>query len=157
MKYLLWLILCMGSVVWAQNEPRIRTFAYQPDRIYALSGTVGYDLEIDLPADERYAGLSAGDLSAILYSAHEHTLSIKPRATRVHTNLTLYTSKHRYLFDYAVVPHSPGDPPEDVLYLVRFTYPPEPAAAPNAAEAIESALTQAAERRRHNYDYWYCG
>lgn len=157
MKCLLVLLAWVAGVAWGQSDLRIRTYAYQPDQIYALIGTVGYDLEIDLASDETYLGLSAGDLAALGYSAHEHTISLKPRVARVHTNLTIYTSKHRYLFDYTVAPRASGDTPEDAIYLVRFTYPPEPPPPVSAAETIESALTQATERRRRNYDYWYCG
>jgi type IV secretion system protein VirB9 len=45
------------------------------------------------------------------------------------------------------------------MFAVRFTYPPTPARtqAEQAAERIDTALTDASAKRPRNIDYWYCG
>jgi type IV secretion system protein VirB9 len=77
----------------------------------------------------------------------------------VATNLTVLTNRRRYQIDYTAVAQRPGPEDQDVMFAVRFTYPPNPsrARAEQAAERIDTALTDASAGRPRNIDYWYCG
>jgi type IV secretion system protein VirB9 len=141
----------------AAADSRVRTVIYSTDEIYRLHGFVGYDLEIEFASDETFTGIGGGDLDALSYGSYGNTFAVKPRATNVRTNLTVLTNKRRYLFDYVVSRGLPDPAAEDVIYLLRFAYPPEAKAQASGTDQIEAALTAGAAQRKRNYDYWYCG
>lgn len=139
-------------------DPRILTAYYQPDQVYRLYGFVGYQLDLVFGTDEKFVGLSAGDPEALIYSAHGDVLTLRPKAVSLHTNITVTTSQHRYYFEYSATDRRPEDG-DDVMYAVRFTYPPAPVKArgPTAAEVVNGALERAEHAPPENVDYWYCG
>ena len=139
-------------------DPRIRTVVYERDQVYRLYGFVGYELDLVFGAHEKFLGLSAGDPEDLIYSAHGHVLTLRPKALSVHTNITVTTSLHRYYFDYS----ARRGPPHDgvhVMYAVRFIYPGMPAVAraPTVTERVNAALKRAEHAPSVNRDYWYCG
>jgi len=71
----------------------------------------------------------------------------------------VYTNWRAYRFDYAVADRRPDLLKDEVIYAIRFIYPPSPAApaGPTPAERIESDLAAAREIRPRNIDYWFCG
>ncbi len=139
-------------------DPRIRTVYYQPDQVYRLYGFAGFELDLVFGADEKFIGLSAGDPEALIYSAHGNVLTLRPKAASLHTNITITTSQRRYYFEYSATDRQPQDV-DDVMYAVRFTYPPAPTKAhgPTAAEVVSGALERAERAPPENVDYWYCG
>lgn len=140
-------------------DPRIRTAHYSPDQVYRLVGFVGFHLDLEFAADESFAGLSAGDPEALTYSAHDNVLTLRPKATMVHMNLTVSTTKRRYYFEYTAAAQPPTRGLDDVMYAVRFTYPPSPEGkgTPTPTERVEDALARATASRPRNVDYWFCG
>jgi type IV secretion system protein VirB9 len=136
-------------------DPRIRTASYSPDQVYALTGFVGYHLDLEFEEDEEFVGLSAGDPEALTYGAHGHVLTLKPRVATAQMNLTVSTTKRRYYFDYTILNRPPLRLSDDVMYAVRFVYPPEFNRTSEARIAAEFARAQAARPR--NFDYWFCG
>jgi type IV secretion system protein VirB9 len=82
-------------------------------------------------------------------------LFLKPRAAGIETNLTVLTSRRTYHFDYVAGAARP-DPAAlpDVMYALRFTYPP---AIPAGAAIVDGQLARAADGRPRNRDYGYCG
>src|SRR5688572_17667775 len=160
-------LVLMGSTVstYAESvpvrgttDPRIRTAAYADDEVYQLKGFVGYGIELVFERGEHFAGQAGGDLDAILFGAHENHVILKPRAANVGTNFVVYTNRRAYRFDYTVEDRKPNPRKDDVIYAVRFTYPPSPTtdAGPTAAERIDAELAGASEARPHNIDYWFC-
>ena len=91
-------------------------------------------------------------------SARENHLFLKPKATKVSTNLTVLTNRRHYQIDYTASSRTPGAE-EDVIYALRFTYPES--AAQSAAEVekqrLNAELENASMQRPRNIDYWYCG
>ena len=162
-----WAVLALSVAAAARAEflpvpgrldPRIRTVVYERDQVYRLYGFVGYELDLVFGAHEKFVGLSAGDPEDLIYSAHGHVLTLRPKALSVHTNITVTTSRHRYYFDYS----ARRGPPRDgvhVMYAVRFIYPAKPAVAraPTVAERVRGALERAEHAPPVNLDYWYCG
>jgi type IV secretion system protein VirB9 len=139
-------------------DARIRTAFYEPEQVYRLYGFVGYHLDLVFGADETFVGLSAGDPEALIYDAHDNVLTLRPKAAAVHMNLTVTTNHHRYYFEYSASARAPQDS-DEVMYAVRFLYPPTPAKAsgPTPAERVASALERAEHAPAQNLDYWYCG
>lgn len=140
-------------------DSRIRVAPYSAEQVYRLYGYVGYQIDIEFARDESFEGLAAGDINALSFKAQGNHLFLKPRVSRVHTNLTVLTSRRQYEFEYSVLPGAPDPSLGEVIYALRFTYPESRTQGAVAARAreIAGALAGAATRAPRNYDYWYCG
>lgn len=141
-----------------QVDPRIRIAEYHPDQVYRLFGFVGFHIDLEFEADERFTAISGGDLEALTYSAHDNVLTLKPKVANTEMNLAVSTSKRRYYFDYTAVEHRAGRFAPDVMYAVRFAYPS--VRSPDGlseTERVQRDLARAAQSRPRNVDYWYCG
>jgi type IV secretion system protein VirB9 len=135
------------------TDSRIRLALYAADEVYRLRGFVGYQIDLEFEAGESFVGLGAGDLESLTFAAQGNHLFLKPRAAGVDTNLTVLTSRRAYHFDYSVSERRGDADVDDVIYVLRFTYPPPPAKESDAA--LAHALASAGAPR--NLDYWYCG
>lgn len=135
-----------------QADTRVRVVPYAADEVYRVSGYVGYAIHIELEEGEEYRGLGAGDSEAITVDVSDNNVFLKPRAISVQTNLTLLTSRRHYHFDYSAQPKSPNPAIDEVIYSLRFIYPPTP---PTESSRVDSALAVVSDRR--NTNYWYCG
>jgi type IV secretion system protein VirB9 len=152
------------AAAWAENAPakgsvdaRIRTAAYDGNEVYRLRGFVGYQIDLEFEPGETFVGLGSGDLEGLAFVGQENHLFLKPKAAKVATNLTVLTSRRHYQFDYGASSQRPGA--DDLIYALRFTYPPSTTkfAAEAAAKRIDSQLEGASNNRTRNIDYWYCG
>lgn len=142
---------------WADvSDTRIRVAAYSGDRIYRLVGYVGYQIDLEFESDEAFVGLGAGDIEGVGFAAQGNHLFLKPKASKVSTNLTVLTNRREYQFDYTASEAHPDSREPDVTYVLRFTYPKPPAAVDTAGK-IERKLEVASTLRPRNLDYWYCG
>jgi type IV secretion system protein VirB9 len=140
-------------------DSRIRLAAYSPEQVYQLVGYVGYQIDLQFETGETFVGLAAGDIEGIGFVAQDNHLFLKPKVAKVGTNLTVLTSRRHYQFDYAASARRPDLAVDEVIYAVRFTYPPNPERheAAEAAARTEAALARASEARPRNIDYWFCG
>ena len=163
-----WLaIAVLGSPqLWADTvplkgtlDPRIRVASYSSEEVYRLYGYVGYQIDLQFEAGESFVGLAAGDIEGIAFVAQDNHLFLKPKVAKVGTNLTVLTNRRHYQIDYAAVAHRPDAGADEVIYAVRFTYPPAVARneAAEAAARTEAALARAPATRPRNIDYWFCG
>jgi len=161
------ILLCLGAFAGAQAESvpirgtvdsRVRAVTYNAEEVYRLTGYVGYQLEFEFAADERFVGLAAGDVKGLSFESEGNHLFLKPTAAGVLTNLTILTTHHHYRVDYAVAPGRPDASRAEVVYALRFQYPQELARADialsEATRITEQLQTPAA---LVNWDYWYCG
>lgn len=108
-------------------DPRIQTVDYDPDEVVALEGHYGYQLMLEFGPDERIENVSIGDALAwqVTPNRRASLLFIKPVESAVSTNMTVVTDRRRYAFQ--LTPSRARSPRgEDIAYVVRFTYPPEP-------------------------------
>jgi type IV secretion system protein VirB9 len=140
-----------------ETDPRIRTAIYDTNEVYRLSGFVGYHVDLEFEADESFVGISAGDPEALTYSAHANVLTLRPKAPTAQMNLTVTTTRRRYYFDYTIYSRIPNRFGDEVMYAVRFVYPPAPGNALTPAEQVERDLAAARSARARNVDYWFCG
>ena len=140
-------------------DPRIRTAAYSPDQVYRLYGFVGFHIDLEFEPGETFEALSGGDLEGLTYSAHANVLTLKPKVARTEMNLAVTTSRRRYYFEYSVSPRRPDPLSSDVMYAVRFNYPPTPASPDGRTdeERIALELAKGRDGRPRNSDYWFCG
>ncbi|MDY0067737.1 MAG: TrbG/VirB9 family P-type conjugative transfer protein [Steroidobacteraceae bacterium] len=143
--------------VRGQVDARIRTAVYNADQVYKLYGFVGYAIELIFDEGERFAGTGGGDLEGVTVDAHGNSVLLKPRAAIVATNLVVFSDQRAYRFDYSVAARRPDRGTDEVMYAVRFVYPPRPGAnGEDPVAVVERELTATALRPR-NTDYWYCG
>ena len=142
--------LCETTPAAGTVDSRVRTALYSPDEVYRLEGRVGYQIDIQFDRGETFVGLGAGDLQALTFVAQGNHLFLKPKASRVSTNLTVMTTARDYRFDYSVSPKQPDGEDPPVIYALRFVYP-------HGENAVEGKLRSANEAKPGSTDYWYCG
>jgi type IV secretion system protein VirB9 len=151
---------CLAETVPARGtvDPRIREAAYDTNEVYKLRGFVGYQIDLEFEPGETFTGLGAGDIEGLSFVGQENHLFLKPKATKVATNLTVLTSRRHYHIDYTALSQRPAGE-DDVIYALRFTYSRSQAqfAADTKAKRLDSQLESAEANRPHNTDYWYCG
>ena len=142
--------LCVAS--GAAADSRIRTATYSAEEVYRLAGRIGFQIDIQFEPGESFVGLAAGDLQGLSFIAQGNHLFLKPKAARLDTNLTVLTTLRDYQFDYTVAgrPGETGD--TDLLYVLKFAYPPN-----LPATGVDELLHERTGRSAQNLDYWYCG
>ncbi len=140
-------------------DSRVRVTLYDGDQVYRLHGFVGYQIDLEFEVGESFIGLGAGDIEGLSYFGQDNHLFLKPKAPNVATNLTVLTNRRQYQFDYTALAQHPSADDADVIFALRFTYPPVPSKTEQdeAARHIDADLEQASSQRRQNIDYWYCG
>lgn len=153
------LVLAEALPLEGRLDPRIRTAPYSPDQVYRLYGYIGYEIDLEFAPGEKFLGLGAGDIEGISFVAQGNHLFLKPKARVVDTNLTILTNLRQYEIEYTASTQRPSADAEDVMYAVRFAYPPVRSEALVQAQAatVQRDLKKASSDRVRNYDYWYCG
>jgi type IV secretion system protein VirB9 len=123
-------------------DPRVRTVMFKEDAVVALRGHYGYQMSVEFGADERIENVSIGDSLAwqVTPNRRADTIFLKPIEFDAATNMSVITNKRRYTFQLsAEAPDGPGDP--NIIYRVKFTFPPE--IATSAPEAIATPVVAA--------------
>jgi type IV secretion system protein VirB9 len=138
-------------------DMRIRTVEYSAESVYRLRGYVGYQIDLEFESGEAFLGLGAGDVEGLVFAAQRNHLFIKPRTNGVHTNITVLTTRRAYRFEYAATLVGPETDSGEVIYALRFRYPPPASAEPSAANDMERRLEIDSDDAGMNRDYWYCG
>ena len=136
------------------HDSRLRVVSYDSGQIYRLRGYVGYQVDLEFEAGESFVGLGAGDVEGISFAAQANHLFLKPRASRVRTNLTVLTTRRSYHFEYDVISVAGPDAHDpDLVYSLRFLYAPVASLEDVAARALDAPTGEVPANR----DYWYCG
>ena len=137
------------------SDARIRVLIYAEDEVYRLKGYAGYQIDLEFESGEAFVGLGTGDLDSLTFAAKDNHLFLKPRAGGVDTNLTVLTNRRTYHFDYSTSERRPDAAFGDLIYVLRFVYPPQ--RGDRAAAAVEHELARAPQTRGHNLSYSYRG
>jgi type IV secretion system protein VirB9 len=138
-------------------DARIRVAAYNPEEVYRLYGFIGFAIELVFEEGEVFKGTSGGDLPGLTFGSYENHLTLKPSAEGVVTDLAVFTDRRTYRFHYSVASHVPDPAVDEVMYAVRFSYPPRTFSnAELESTRIETLLKQGSNRTK-NFDYGYCG
>lgn len=113
--------LCAQSPPPVSGDPRLQTVEYAPDQVFRVQAVTGYQVTIELNADERVESVAVGDAGAWQVTANRRGdhLFIKPLQSGIATNMTVVTTVRTYAFD--LLPGGAGDTP----YIFRFRYPGE--------------------------------
>jgi type IV secretion system protein VirB9 len=140
-------------------DDRVRSVVYIADEIYRLHGFVGYQIDLEFETGESFVGLGAGDVEAVGFAAQDNHLFVKPKASRVRTNLTVLTTRRVYQFDYWVAPSGDSESDRsDMVYSLRFVYPAPLSVRKAAADSdADGVLDHPNKTSPANRDYWYCG
>jgi type IV secretion system protein VirB9 len=137
-------------------DARIRLLVYDVDEVYRLRGYVGYQIDLEFESGETFVGLGSGDLDSLTFAAQDNHLFVKPRAGGADTNITVLTTRRTYHFDYSSSERRADGSFGDVIYVLRFIYPPPPQHSDQGA-TVEHELTSAPQARPHNINYGYHG
>jgi len=102
------------------SDGRIQHVMYNPNEVYEIKATYGYQTTIEFSEQETIQVASIGDSIAWQVIPVQHRLFLKPVEQNPKTNLTVVTNKRSYYFNLSTV--SPNLI-SDMVYLVRFEYP----------------------------------
>jgi type IV secretion system protein VirB9 len=115
------------TVAWGQlrphpsgGDPRLQTVDYVEGQVVQLTGAPGYQLMLELSADEQVQNVAIGDSGAWQVSLNKEAnrLFLRPTMAAANTNMTVVTSVRVYAFELVA---SGG--PSDAPYMVQFRYP----------------------------------
>ena len=133
---------CTAASAAADN--RIRSVAYDSDRIVQILGKAGIQSTIQFAPDERIENVAVGDSSKwqITPNRRASLLFVKPLAARSRTNMTVVTDRRTYMFDLVA-----GDKSTTPVYALKFSYPNEKRvqAAANPAQQAQAVTLATAQ------------
>lgn len=119
------LLMSIMSVASAARTPkalvtdyRVKQVTYDPNQVFQLMGTYGYQTAIEFSHAETIKVVTLGDSIAWQTVPYRNRLFIKPVEARAKTNMTVITDKRTYFFKLDSTHSS-----VDMTYLVRFHYP----------------------------------
>ena len=134
------------------GDARIRTVAYDPNQVIRLDGYVGYHVHLEFAPGETFVNLGAGDTAGLDVGSEGNHLFLKPKESRVATNLTVLTNRRVYLIEYHVTRKPPDVSTDSIVYSLRFTYPDEV-----PVMVVSEPKLGGPSARPVNTDYWFCG
>lgn len=102
------------------GDPRIQWINYVPQQVVLIEAAPGYQVTVQLAADEQIESIAVGDSSAWQVTASQtgDYLFVKPLQGGVSTNMTVITSSRLYAFDLAAL----SAPSYSMPYAVQFRY-----------------------------------
>lgn len=119
------------------QDARLVERMYDPEKVVRIDGRTKVQATVAFAGDERIENVAIGDSEAwqVTPNKRANLLFIKPLSPTARTNMTVVTDRRTYLFDLVASPRA------QPLYVLRFSYPPEPveeqpqlAGSANAAE-----------------------
>jgi type IV secretion system protein VirB9 len=153
------LLLLLAAPAGAQVNPRpgdgdphLQTVDYNSGQIVRLRSAPGYQLMVELSADEEVKSVALGDTGSWQVSASKSgdRLFIKPTGAGAATNMTVVTSVRVYNFELVGQPQASPDMP----YTVEFHYPAAPTLPTDARYVDVSAASRRLSRYRISGDKW---
>jgi type IV secretion system protein VirB9 len=153
------LVACACRPVFAGKAPtalftdeRVKQVAYDPNQVYEIVGTYGYQTSIEFGSDETVKVVSLGDSIAWQTVPYQNRLFIKPVEPNATTNLTVITDKRTYYFKL-----SSAKSRRSQTFLVRFLYPNAHAFTTTKAAGAKSAPHPGFNVASLNLDYGTSG
>lgn len=128
-------MLASAAPAAAAPDARLASRLYSADEVVRIDGRAGVQATIAFAEGEQIENVAIGDSNSwqVTPNKRANLLFVKPLAPSARTNLTVVTDRRSYFFDLVA---SPAARP---LYLLRFTYPPEPKS--NQPQPLAPALT----------------
>lgn len=100
------------------TDHRVKQVPYDPNQVYEVVGTYGYQTSIEFASDETVKVVTLGDSIAWQTVPYQNRLFLKPVEPNAATNLTVITDKHTYYFKLSSARNRAY-----MTFLVRFIYP----------------------------------
>lgn len=100
------------------SDDRVKQVAYDPNQVYEIVGTYGYQTSIEFANDETVKVVTLGDSIAWQTVPYQNRLFIKPVEPNAATNLTVITDKRTYYFKLTSSKNRAS-----LTFLIRFVYP----------------------------------
>jgi type IV secretion system protein VirB9 len=100
------------------TDYRVKQVTYDPNQVFQLVGTYGYQTAIEFAQDEMIKVVTLGDSIAWQTVPYRNRLFIKPVERKAQTNMTVITDKRTYYFKLDSTHATAG-----ITFLVRFHYP----------------------------------
>jgi len=100
------------------TDQRIKQVAYDPNQVYEIVGTYGYQTTIEFAPDEHIKVRTIGDSIAWQTVLNGSRVFVKPVEPNAATNMTIVTNKRTYFFKL-----NSATKQRDMTFLVRFIYP----------------------------------
>ena len=127
-------------------DDRVRQVHYDPNQVYEIVGTYGYQTSVEFAPDEKVKVVSLGDSIAWQTVPYQNRIFLKPVEANAATNLTVITDRRTYYFTLTSARKQAG-----MTFLVRFVYPGASVAA--AASAEPRRLDKPPEPVQRNPNY----
>ncbi len=141
------------SLVDINRDPRIRVVDYSPDQIIPVIGHTGYQMTIELEADEKIETAGIGDSSGwqVTPNGNATLLFLKPMMVSPTTNLILITNKRRYNFALTSK-NGVKAPQSSIVYVMRFRMPAETRLPEIVSPPPLTSVPQAEWNRNYQFD-----
>ncbi|MBL8650389.1 MAG: TrbG/VirB9 family P-type conjugative transfer protein [Sphingopyxis sp.] len=130
----------------AQIEPEpvgidasIQSVTYAEGKVVRLTAALGYQLTVEISADETIENIAVGDSSAwqVSPSRRGDRIFVKPLQYGITTNMTVVTGTRTYLFELS----SSGYGGPGAAQIVRFAYPEaKPVMTPPDDQRVDQGL-----------------
>lgn len=105
------------------TDERIRHVMYNPDQVYEVTTTFGFQTAVEFSPQETIQVASIGDSIAWQVVPAKNKLFIKPVVNDAVTNMTVVTDKRTYYFNLIALR---SEALGTATYLLRFKYPELP-------------------------------
>jgi type IV secretion system protein VirB9 len=125
-RAMLTLGLLLAATAAQAGDDRLVSRPYSDNEVVRINGKAGVQATIGFGENESIENVAVGDAESwqITPNKRADLLFVKPLQANARTNMTVVTDKHTYFFDLVASPQSKP------LYMLRFTYKPDPKAAP---------------------------
>lgn len=105
------------------TDQRIRQVMFNPDQVYEVTSTYGFQTAIEFSPQETVQVTSIGDSIGWQVVPSGNKLFLKPVANDAVTNMTVVTDKRTYYFNLIALR---SEALGSLTYLIRFNYPEAP-------------------------------
>ncbi|MGH6952428.1 MAG: TrbG/VirB9 family P-type conjugative transfer protein [Vitreimonas sp.] len=144
----------------ASADDRIRQIDFNPERVVRIDACLGFQTMIEFGPDERIENVGVGDATQwlVVPNARADLLFVRPALAETHSNMTVATSRRRYVFELSAAP-TPACQRGETPYYLRFRYTDvaaQPAAQPAGLTAASFAPATAPVQSR-NAAYTFSG
>lgn len=134
------------------TDDRVKQVPYDPNQVYEIVGTYGYQTSIEFASDEIVKVVTLGDSIAWQTVPYQNRLFLKPVEPNAATNLTVITDKRTYYFKLTSSKNRAS-----MTFLVRFVYPNAKANIPASADGNSKNASNGFDLSKINLDYGTSG
>ncbi len=140
----------------ASADDRIQQIEFNPERVVRIDACLGFQTMIEFASDERIENVGVGDAQQwlVVPNARADLLFIRPTQAQSHSNMTVATSRRRYIFEL-IAEATPACHRGDAPYYLRFHY--ADLAAPVVQTASESPASVSGAAQQRNAAYTFSG